>query len=385
MKRRVKEILNGINIKDTKKLAAILTALSMSFSSGIVMAQDTKELVEDNNLVYEDYLDENIIESVLESIYQNQMEYLVPTISKLKEFYETKDTKDIIKNGYDYAYDVINIDLDYYVIYNGTDYTYRPKSINLMDAIEKNNMLIHSLKIKALGNGRDPEYGVIKDNNTELGFRIKTEEDKKLIDEYTEIVGESYFADENILRLINGIKNNDDIEELLLAALDSTYDKQMAYIYEVRDNLKTFYEEKDSNNIIKEAYPNAYNSFNEDLNAYYVSYTKNFIDKDILANNEMTNKEMIDKYIELVKRNNGIINSFRIKTLGNARDTDYGVIKDSKSELGFRIKTEEDKQLIDEYSECLKENNTINYDVIRLFEEARSYNLNRSNIQVLKK
>lgn len=385
MKRRVKEILNGINIKDTKKLTAILTALSMSLSSGIVMAQDTKELVEDNNLVYEDFLDENIIESVLESIYQNQMEYLVPTISKLKEFYETKDTEDIIKNGYDYAYDVINIDLDYYVIYNGTDYTYRPKSINLMDAIEKNNMLIHSLKIKALGNGRDPEYGVIKDNNTELGFRLKTEEDKKLIDEYTEIVGESYFADENILRLINGIKNNDDIEELLLAALDSTYDKQMAYIYEVRDNLKTFYEEKDSNNIIKEAYPNAYNSFNEDLNVYYVSYTKNFIDKDILANNEMTNKEMIDKYIELVKRNNGIINSFRIKTLGNARDTDYGVIKDGKSELGFRIKTEDDKQLIDEYSECLKENNTINYDVIRLFEEARSYNLNRSNIQVLKK
>ena len=380
MKKRVKGIES---IKDTKKIAAILTALSMTLSSGIAMASNENNV--DNNVSIESTISSNTIDSVLESIYQEQMEYLVPTIEKLKEFYENKDSKDIIKNGYKNAYNAINVDLDYSKIYNGLNYNYKPINTNLIEAIDRNNTIIYSLKIKALGNGRDPEYGIITDNNTPLGFRVKTEEDKKLIDEYTELVGDSYFADYNVLRLINAIDNNDDIEELLITALDSTYDRQMSYIYETRENLKEFYEEKDINNIIKNAYKDAYNSYTEDLNAYYVSYTKNFIDKYILENNQMTNKEIIDKYIELVKRNNRIISAFKIKPMGNGRDPEYGIINDDSTQLGFRAKTEEDYKLIDVYTNCLGKNNTVSYDTIRLFDEARVYNINRTNSNVLVK
>ena len=74
-----------------------------------------------------------------------------------------------------------------------------------IDLIERNNRIIAGFRIKASGNGRDPEYGVIPDSNSEYGFRRKTDEDKFLIDNYTLLVQNTYSVDYSILNLLNSV------------------------------------------------------------------------------------------------------------------------------------------------------------------------------------
>ncbi len=139
--------------------------------------------------------------------------------------------------------------------------------------------------------------------------------------------------------------------------LENLYVEQMNTLVPALENLKKFYTDVDTKNIIKTAYSYAYDAFQKPLN-------------DSILLDEQTN--VTNAYISLIIRNNNILNSLRIKSAGNARDTDYGVIMDPNSEYGFRIKTEEDKNLIEQYSRIIENRPIISNDLLDLFIKAQS-------------
>lgn len=243
------------------------------------------------------------------------------------------------------------------------------------------------MKIKADGNGRDPDFGIIFDDKTELGFRKKTDEDIELIDKYTDMVGERFIIDDSLINLLDSISKGEDVSHKLLEVLEDYYVKQMNYIDRTRNNLKEFYNSKDSK-LIKDSYLNAFNSYIEDLNFYKISHGVgyyNFIDMNIANNEYLSNEDLINYYIELIKRNNIIINNFKIKHSVSASDTDYNVIIDNNSELGFRIKTDEDKIIIDVYSNLIEESYNIGGSLIPMFENIVKYYKDNTMIKKLEK
>ncbi len=366
MKRKVK---NTRKIDLKTKLAVGVLVLGLSTNSlGVAFANDFS--INQDNFVTNSIDDINM-SLVLNSLYQEQMEYLVPTIDKLLEFYEHSDTENIIKIGFPEAYKAVKTDLNYYKIYNGVSYEYKSKN-DVKDAIINNNKIIGNLKIKPAGNGRDPEYGIIKDNS-ELGFRIKTNKDKELIDNYTEIVGERFFVDQEILNLIDGLENTNDIEDVLIKALKNTYNTQIKKIKLLRENLNPYYQDEDSEYFIKNSYTYAYDSYSKDLNYYRINYGANaygYYPKYDFSN--VSNEELIQTYIDLIKENATIINNFNIERTGSARDTDYNMIKDGDK---YRIKTDKDKEFISKYTELLRGRVYSNSQLIKLFEYSKNYNL----------
>ena len=281
------------------------------------------------------------VKRVIESLYQKQMNSLVPVLEELKQFYEQVDTNNIIKTAYKNAYEMINMDLDYMMVSYGVSnyYQFIPNSQDYLKDIIRNNQLLGSLRIKPSGSSREPDYGIIPDENSQLGFRKKTDEDKKLIDEYTNILNKAEYVDPSLISLIVAVEQNEQIDDTLLTVLDSIYHNQNIYLNNVKTELTDFYENVDINNIIKEAYSSAYDAYNmpiDDTGLY-------------------ENKDLND-YLNIISRNNLILSNLFIKTTSNARDTDYGVIIDKNSEYGFRIKTEEDKELLKKYSEIVGKN-----------------------------
>ena len=118
------------------------------------------------------------VDNILNNIYQKQMSYLIPTMKRINEFFNSKDKNDIIKIGFPNVYEISK---------NNLEIKYNLTSEELVNLIRENNCMISMLSIKPAGNGRDPEYGIIRDNS-ELGFRKKTKEDIELINKYTDLV-----------------------------------------------------------------------------------------------------------------------------------------------------------------------------------------------------
>ena len=83
---------------------------------------------------------------------------------------------------------------------------YNLTSEELVNLIRENNNMISMLSIKPAGNGRDPEYGIISDSNSELGFRKKTKEDMELINKYTDLV--EIDNDYSLISLFDYAKDN---------------------------------------------------------------------------------------------------------------------------------------------------------------------------------
>lgn len=119
------------------------------------------------------------VDYILNNIYQKQMSYLIPTMKRINEFFDSKDKNDIIKIGFPNVYEMSK---------NNLEIKYNLTSEELVNLIRENNNMISMLSIKPAGNGRDPEYGIISDSNSELGFRKKTKEDIELINKYTDLV-----------------------------------------------------------------------------------------------------------------------------------------------------------------------------------------------------
>ena len=130
--------------------------------------------------------------------------------------------------------------------------------------------------------------------------------------------------------------------------LENLYVEQMNTLVPALENLKKFYTDVDTKNIIKTAYSYAYDAFQKPLN-------------DSILLDEQTN--VTNAYISLIIRNNNILNSII---------TSYGVIMDPNSEYGFRIKTEEDKNLIEQYSRIIENRPIISNDLLDLFIKAQS-------------
>ena len=183
MKKQVKKI-EKYDKNNKQKLCIYLMALTLGVSSlGVnVYAKEDANILSAIDV-------NNLNNNSLKDLYQYQMNYLYNTIKDLKEFYLNEDKNDIIKNAYPNAYDVINYDFTKDAYYISMGQFIAKNEEDYAKLIIKNNELIRSLNIKSLGNGRDPEYGIIKDSSSELGFRKKTLEDKELINEYTDIVG----------------------------------------------------------------------------------------------------------------------------------------------------------------------------------------------------
>ena len=209
------------------------------------------------------------------------------------------------------------------------------------------------LRIKRNGTARDTDFGMIKGKDG--NYRPKTEDDKALIEQYTNIFNKALYIDDTILDLVNKINNNDITDENLLMEVEQVYRNQIQYLFRTKSNLENFYEEKDTKDIIKNGYPSAY------------SVIQAKIDDSVLYD-----RNDVKLFIEAIKRNNRLISQLRIKSYGTARDTDYGVILDPTTELGFRSKTDEDKALIDEYTNILGTLKTYPEEFITLLEQAQS-------------
>ena len=383
---RRKVIDSKENIFSNKvKLIAFLCALSTSLSMSNAISVRANDNIEHDNVIQEDIIKEDVIKDdfgidyVLKNIYQNQMSYLLPTIEKLKEFYNEEDKNNFIKDAYPNSYSVINNDFNYNVFYDGTGYNYITSG-DYLEAIKNNDRLIRMLIIKRAGNARDTNYNIVSDPNSVLGFRSITSEENELIEKYSNILGKPYFLNENFISLIEKIKLGDteNIEGILFNSLKSFYNNQMEIIYNTRANLADFYSNKDNENFIKKSYINAYNSYNTDLNCYVIDYggTYSFVDKDMYVNSDMDLNEKIVALTNLIRRNNIILHDFKIKRLGNARDTDYGLIWDGN---GYRVKNQADYEIIDKYSEMINNNGIINDSIIDLFDKLSLFLQNKSN------
>ncbi len=344
--------------KTKAKIGAGIIAGTMIGGGMPVLAAENKPVENYSNESYVDFAEIDT-QKVLENLYEEQMNTLVPALENLKKFYTDVDTKNIIKTAYRSAYEKVFTDLGYMIVnYGGTSYyNYIPATQDYLGEIIKNNNLINDLRIRPAGNAREPDYGIITDPSTALGFRTKTEEDRALIDSYSNILDKVKYIDNSVISLIVAINNNENIDEVLLYALKNIYEEQRNYLYSVKPQLENFYTDVDTKNIIKTAYSYAYDALKIPLD-------------DSILLDEQTN--LTNVYISLISRNNNILNSLKIKSAGNARDTDYGVIMDPNSEYGFRIKTEEDKNLIEQYSSIIENRPIISNDLLNLFIKAQS-------------
>ncbi len=341
--------------KNKKALASGLIAASLIGSTTPALASQNVE----ENIEEATYSDIETIDTqkVVESLYEKQMNTLVPVLEELKEFYTNIDTDNIIKTAFKPAYEKVFTDLGYMKISYGSTsyYNYVPVSQDYLGEIFKNNELINALRIKPMGTARDPDYGIMTDPNSEMGFRTKTEEDRALIDSYTNILNKTKTINQSVISLIVAINNGEDLEDVLLYSLRSTYEEQRKYLNTILPELEKFYSEVDTQDIIKNGYNNAYEAIN--------------MPTDEAVFNDM---EEIDAYLSLISRNNNILNSLRIEVAGTARDTDYGVIMDPSSQYGFRLKTEEDKALIEQYSNIIGQRPLVNNDLMTLFSQAKA-------------
>ena len=349
-------------------IVSVLTA-SSSILNGNAQASDMPPY---NYELYSNYINSSIdIDNVLNYIYQNQMNYIVPTLNKLKDFYKNVDTEDIIKNAFPLNYSIVNKELNYDISYDGKNYNYVSFNNNKLEDIKNNNILINSLRIVDQSNARDSNYGTIMDSNNKNGFRVLTEKDKQLISKYNSLLSDRFIINDNLINLVEKVVNNDNdnLENMLLISLKTTYNDQIKYIYDTRKKLEYFYENIDSENIIKNSYSDAYNSYTKDLNYIIVDTggTYIFLDKDIELDHNMSIEEKIEKYVEKVRENNTIIFNFNIKNGGSSRDTDYGLIKDANSEYGYRKKTDEDNVLINNYTDLIGDNKAMDNSIIELF------------------
>ena len=358
MKKQVKKI-EKYDKNKKQKLCIYLMALTLGVSSLGVNVYAKEEA---NTLSVIDV--NNLNSNSLKDLYQYQMNYLYNTIEELKEFYLNEDKNDIIKNAYPNAYDVINYDFTKDAYYISMGQFIAKNEEDYAKLIIKNNELIRSLNIKSLGNGRDPEYGIIKDNNSELGFRKKTLEDKELINKYTDILGNPFIISSDLLKVLSTDEVN---EEDLLNALESVINNQINFIKSTQNKLRKFYDETDSKNIIKNAYDSAYLSYNSLIGVMYT--TDGYGHYSVVRDNSLSTSELIKNYLDIIKENNILIGNFKIKSLGNSRDPEYGIIKDSSSELGFRKKTLEDKELINEYTDIVGNLNVLPISVIECLGE----------------
>ena len=274
--------------KREKKLVAYLTALILGISSLSVPAYAEST---NNNISYsQQEINSKLV--ILQTLYTEQQNYLNHTIADLKQFFAEKDSKNIIKEAYPNVYETISNQLDQSYPLNSEE--------EYIESIKENNRLIQSLKIKPLGTGRDPEYGIISDQNSEFGFRVKTEEDKALIDGYTNILGNPLVVNEKLLKLIETPNDEIDKEEYL-STIESLINNQINYLINVDKNLQKFYEERDTQNIIKEAYPNAYEAINYKPNCY-ISFNGNSY--QVAKDQEMSLDEILKNYIEVLNNNN---------------------------------------------------------------------------------
>ncbi len=337
-------------------------AISAGLIAGGMFGSSLPVLADDNNINYENdttYMDMATFDTskVVESLYQQQMNALVPALEKLQNFYTTVDTNNIIKTAYKGAYEKAFTNLGYMKISYGNSnyYNYVPASQDYLGEIIKNNELIGALKIKPAGTGREPDYGIIPDSNSAMGFRTKTEEDRRLIDEYTSILSEAQIIDSSVISLIVAINNGEALDDVLLYAVKDVYQNQKNYLDIVKPELINFYKNQDSKNIIKNGFDTAYTALNipTDDSALYTD-------------------EQPSSFIPLIIRNNEIFSRLRIDVAGNGREPDYGVIRDPESDYGFRQKTEEDKQLIAEYTKILGKTPIVSPELIALFNYAQS-------------
>ncbi len=306
------------------------------------------------------------VDNILNNIYQKQMSYLIPTMKRINEFFNSKDKNDIIKIGFPNVYEISK---------NNLEIKYNLTSEELVNLIRENNCMISMLSIKPAGNGRDPEYGIIRDNS-ELGFRKKTDEDKALINEFVSLIDYKAYLSNDVLNLVSKLNSNEDISSTLLNALRSTYSRQISLILKNREALKDFYDNVDTKGIIKNSFTSAYESYTKELN--YIKYPFN---QYVLNEIDVSNEDLINNYMSAIKENNIIINNFKIKPAGTGRDPEYGIISDSNSELGFRKKTKEDIELINKYTDLVEMDN--DYSLISLFDYAKDKKL--KNDYTLKK
>ena len=340
-----------------EKVTAALTAAGLLTGVG-VQAQASTNGYETNEQITSNEVDTN---TVLDSLYQEQM--LIPVIEQLKAFYSTVDNKDIIKKAFPNAYSLLDANLGYTVISYGTNTkTYIPNSQDYIKDINRNNQFILALKIKPAGNSRDIDSGLIRDENAMNGFRLKTDEDKQLIDEYSSILANAKIIDENLIALINSLNNNEDITDDLQSFLWDTYQKQITYLNQVKSALNNFYNEIDVNNVIKRGYPSAYNAYSFEIH-------------DDLEN---INTNINETLYGIIMRNNELINNLEIFDPTSARNNDYGIIMDADTEYGFRTKTEEDKKLIEQYNNIIANSPKINQEIINMLNMALEKSFNSS-------
>ncbi len=346
-----------------KKVTSIATAATFgAFMGTTVFASDRNMKV---SLNQEESMLEVGLDSTIDSLYQQQMNYLVTTQKRLQDFFEKVDTKGIIKTAFPLTYSVAYADLNCQTInYGPGAYKYISNNPDLLAEIEKNNTMISTLRIQRSGNSRDTDYGLIADTNSLNGFRLQTEEDRQLIKQFTQVVGYRYLISDSLLNLLSNIKNNNYIDEQIYNdALDDIYQNQMSYLNSTQKLLQDFYKNVDTQGIIKNGYPYAYNAAFVDLNCEIISYGTGAY--AYISNNP-------DLLAEIV-RNEKIISLLRIKAGDTARDTDYGVIIDPSVPVGIRFQTAEDKKLINEYTDRLGIPYSINQTTIQFL----------SNIQTL--
>ncbi len=340
-----------------EKVTAALTAAGMLTGVGVQAQASTNG--------YETELQTNAVDLnvVLDSLYQEQMNSLIPVIEQLKAFYSTVDNKDIIKKAFPNAYSLLDANLGYTAISNGTSIkTYIPNSQDYIKDINRNNEYIMALKIQPAGNSREIDSGLIKDENAINGSRLKTAEDNQLIAEYSSILANAKIIDDNLISLVNSLNNNEDITNDLQSYLWNMYQKQNAYLSQVKVALNNFYNEIDVNNVIKKGYPNAFNAYSFEIH----------------DNLENLNASPNETLLGIIMRNNELINNLEIIKSTSARNTDYGIIMDAEAEYGFRTKTEEDKKLIEQYNNIIANSPKINQEIINMLNMALEKSLNAS-------
>ncbi len=331
--------------KTKAKIAGTLAALTAFGTTTPALANDEINL--------DSYIEQDMVsvEEVLHFLYEKQMNSIIPVVEELNNFYTYIDNKDIIKSAYPRTYQNLDLDLGYIQrSYGSTYYDYVPNDGDYLNGIIKNNHFLLSLKITLDGSGREPTYGVIPDTNTEQGFRMRNSEDIELMSTYNDILNRANLVSENLLKVVN---NYDSVsEDDLLMALKDIYESQKDYLNEIMPKLAYFYEQVDTENIIKNGFSNAYQAFltPRDDSAIY------------------NTTDIINSYLSVIIRNNEIINNLLI-----SEDAGYGVIIDDAAEYGIRQKTDKDKELIENYKKLVGNyysNPTLDYSVINLLNQS---------------
>ena len=331
--------------KTKAKIAGTLAALTALGTSTPALASD--------DVYVDSYIEDDMVsvEEVLHFLYEKQMNSIIPMVEELNNFYTYVDNKDIIKSAYPRTYQNLDLDLGYIQrSYGSTYYDYVPNDGDYLNGIIKNNHFLLSLKITLNGSGREPTYGVIPDNKSEQGFRMRNSEDIDLISDYNAILNKACLVSENVL---NVVANYDSVSENdLLMALKDIYEDQTNYLNEIMPKLAYFYEQVDVDNVIKKGFSNVYQAFltPRDDNAIY------------------NTTDAVNNYLSVITRNNEIINGLLI-----SEDAGYGVIIDENAEYGIRQKTDKDKELIENYKKVVGNyysNPILDYSVINLLNQS---------------